>query len=593
MPAAHSIYAILTSPDTFSFPSNRSYARQFDECGGRVLHLPSGHYVVYGGHGRRLLLTDPDGNSLHECEWEKNGQGRDVLTRARVRLDWGQWVGIKPGGLVNTTTLDLSTKPGWQRLRADDLRHMAARAMQVPVEEVRFFYGEADLLINPHGTATIRHRKDALYVLEDGTFEQCRFMACMGAMHWDDIDFLPVVELFQSLLPGTGSAVFELIRGLYDDQNGGRPAPRALRYRGIPTYPSDAAFRLFSAFFAAQAPRGERPFPLFMDPPRSHELTWLPAADYPCRYVGEAGRRCVTVKQHVVEKVTFADDPAGLSYLAPAPQRPAPCERTVELDGRELILNDRGRPTQLTIDERWGPLIQTSGRTVSAAPVQWSDLFSGTSPRLTGSEAFSAVHLYPEDDTEIGELASQPFAVDYLQDLVDQDPSTAAMVSRADRVLVHLFDGAIGGCIDGRRQRNYTVIYRSDAFAQKQAQTLWNRFASLNRLPWLRQIRMYAVGKASCPEEAYDLVYEWIPFSLFDGPAQIHAAIETLARRMASGGIAFVVGPGTLERVGRLHNLLIESSQAVAELPPFQMHRSILPKARLRADLTLYRIRRP
>ena len=70
------------------------------------------------------------------------------------------------------------------------------------------------------------------YVLEDGDFEQARFMSCMGAMNWPAIDFLPVVELFQSLLPGTGSAVFELIRGLYDDQNEGKPAPTTLTISG-------------------------------------------------------------------------------------------------------------------------------------------------------------------------------------------------------------------------------------------------------------------------------------------------------------------------------------------------------------------------
>ena len=593
MPAAHSIHAILARPDTLCFPSNRPSALHLDVNGGRVVHLPGGHYVVYGGHGRRLLLTDPDGNPLHECEWAKNEQGQDILTRARVRLDWGQWVGIKPGGLINTTTLNLSTRPGWQRLRADDLRQMAARAMQVPVEEVRLFYGEQDLLIDPHGTATIRHRKDALYVLEDGPFERCRFMACMGAMHWDDIDFLPVVELFQSLLPGTGSAVFELIRGLYDDQNADRPTPRALRYRGIPTYPSEAAFRLFGAFFTAQAPRGEPPFPLFMDAPRSHEVTWLPTEDYPRRYVGQGGQFCITVKQRIVEKVTLSDDPAGLSYLAPVPQRSAPCDRTVEVDGHDLILNDRGRRTKLAIDPRWGVLDDTSGRTRSAASVQWSDLFSGTSPLLTGKVAFSAVHLYPDDDTEIGELASQPFVVDYLQDLLEQETPTAVMASRADRVLVHLFDGVINGCIDARRRRDYTVIYQSGPFAQKQAQMLWNRFASLNRLPWLRQIRMYSVAEAPSPDGPYGLVYEWIPFARFEQPGQLHETIGAFARRIAPGGIAFVVGLGTLGQSMHRHNLVIESSQAVAELPPFQMHRGILPKARLKAELTLYRIRRP
>ncbi len=135
-------------------------------------------------------------------------------------------------------------------------------------------------------------------------------MACMGAMHWERIDFLPVVELFQSLLPGTGSAAFELIRGLYDDQN--ETAPRPLRYRGIPTYPSEAAYKLFGAFFTPRAPEGGDPFVLFMDPPRSHEVTWLPAAEPPRRHFDADRRLCVTIQGPIVQKVTLADDPAGL-----------------------------------------------------------------------------------------------------------------------------------------------------------------------------------------------------------------------------------------------------------------------------------------
>jgi len=64
-------------------------------------------------------------------------------------LDWGQWVGLKPAGLVNETSLNLASKPGWQRLKADDLRRMAAQALRVPMEEVRFFYRDEDLLIEP------------------------------------------------------------------------------------------------------------------------------------------------------------------------------------------------------------------------------------------------------------------------------------------------------------------------------------------------------------------------------------------------------------------------------------------------------------
>jgi hypothetical protein len=581
MPASLSIHAVLSRPETFRFSSNRPYATNFDEQGGRIAQLPGGHSVVYGRHGRRLLLVDPEGHPLHECEWGKNAQGRDVLRRARVRLDWGRWVGVKPEGLVNATTLHLSTRPGWQGLKADDLRQMAARAMQVPIEEVRFFYGDADLQIERGGTATIRHRKDALYVLEDDTFDQARFMACMGAMHWEDIDFLPVVELFQSLLPGTGSAVFELIRGLYDDQNADRPTPRPLRYRGIPTYPSEQAFKLFSAFFTAQAPRGERPFSLFMDAPRSHEVTWLPATDHPLRYISQEGRLCVTVRQRVIEKVTLSDDETGLSYTAPVEGRPMPFDRAVQTLQNEVILYDRGRENKLDVDPQWGPLGEQS------------DVFGDACPRMTAQEAFSAVHLYPDDESEIGELASQPFVADYLADLFEQDGAMAATMSRAERVLVQLFDGAISACIDSRRPHHYTVLYQSGPFAQKQAQTLWSRLAGARLLSWLQGIHFYRVSEAPAQDGPYDVVYTWIPFAQFDQAAQLDEILRSLAGRMRPGAIAGIAGPGTLSAVLREKNFVITLVHSVEDLPTFGMHRSILPEARLRKGLTLYLVQHP
>ena len=261
------IQEILRRSDTLVFPSNLTALPHLLATPASSARQPTGPIVFYGSHGRRMLATDPDGHPLHECEWGMVG-GALRLLRARVRLDWGAWVGLTPSGLVNRMTLDLSRKSGWERLRADDLRGMAAQAMQVPLEEVRFFYDDRDVTIDAKGAATIRHRKDAIFVLPHGTFDRKQFMACMGAMHWEDIDFLPVVELFLSLLPGTGSAVFELIRGLYDDQNRKQPAPRSLRYRGIPTYPSEAAYRLFNGFFRPEVPGGGDPFPVFMDPLR-------------------------------------------------------------------------------------------------------------------------------------------------------------------------------------------------------------------------------------------------------------------------------------------------------------------------------------
>jgi hypothetical protein len=437
------IISALTRPGNLSFPSNLSYSHDLITMGERVVQQPSGHLVFYGPHGHRILATDPDGNPLHECEWSSEPKGTVRLTRARLRLDWGQWVGLKPGGLVNSTVLDLSRKPGWQRLHPDDLRHMAAQALRVPLEEVRFFYSDEDLVIDAKGQATIRHKKDAFYILDDGTFERARFMACMGAMHWSRIDFLPVVELFQSLLPGTGSAAFELIRGLYDDQNEGQVQPLPLRYRGIPTYPSDAAFRLFSACFVPKTTDGRKPFDVFMDSSQSNQVTWLPSSDPPRRYYDNPRGLCVTVKGETVQKVTLADDPVGMSYVNAQQSRG---ERRVGVAKGSLILMDGPQHTEVAINPSWGAL-RDIPVSPSAYPLSWRHLFSGAPPSVSPAEAFGAVLLYPDDATEIDEASTQPFVADYVQDLIEDSPQLSAMHAQAPHILVDNFDGALHVCL--------------------------------------------------------------------------------------------------------------------------------------------------
>src|SRR5215216_4014297 len=105
----------LQTPGHLRFSSNRELATGFDRAGGRVERLTTGHLVFYRSDGLRFLATDPGGHPLHECEWHPRPNGSTVLTRARVRLDWDRWVGLKPSGLINETTLNLVTKPGWQR----------------------------------------------------------------------------------------------------------------------------------------------------------------------------------------------------------------------------------------------------------------------------------------------------------------------------------------------------------------------------------------------------------------------------------------------------------------------------------------------
>ncbi len=593
---SNAIAFALNTPDHLLFPSTRTLAETFGQVGGHVETFPNGHLVFYRPDGRRFLETDPAGHPLHECEWESTGTGTVFLTRTRVRLDWGRWVLIKPGGLVNETRLNLASRPNWQGITPDDLRAMAAGALRVPIEEVRWFYRDEDLAIDPKGIATIRQRKDALYVLDGGGFEAMRFMACMGAMHWDEIDFLPVVELFKSLLPGTGSAVFELIRGLYDDQNKGRSAPRVLRYRGIPTYPSEAAFRLFASFFTPQPLDGEDPFRVFMNPSKSHFVVWQPAQYPPVRYFDECQGLCLTVKNGIVQKATLADDPAGLPYVSSIGRPVLPLDRSLRVEGSLLILRDR--ETEISLPLNPDLLVRPSPPDeCPVSPVDWRTVFAEGVPKIPAAEAFEAVPLFPEDDTEISELAAQPFVADYLDDLGEQDREVGRVRSQAERVLIANGDAVISTCILFDRPRDYTVHVRYLAYAQRQAQQLWIQSAEVQRWDWLKRIRMVAADTWEEPlasGEPYDLIYQWLPYDSFDSSTTMKTIVTRLGHMLRRGGNAFVVGPVHLgEHLTQDRSrLLVHWDQAVASLPTVLMHKTILPRARVKPGLTLFHLGR-
>lgn len=584
----------LQSPTHLSFPSTRVLADQLEKNGGRVVTRPTGHLIFYRPDGRRFLAADPSGHPLHECEWLSNSDGTVSLVRARIRLDWGQWIGLKPGGLINETRLNLAAKPGWRQITADHLRAMAAQALRVPIEEVRWFYRDEDFSIDAEGIATIRHRKDTLYVLDKGMFESARFMACLGAMHWDHIDFLPVVELFKSLLPGTGSAVFELIRGLFDDQNEGRPSPQPLRYRGIPTYPSEAAFRLFSSCFAPVAPAGGNPMTLFMDQSRSHQLTWIPAQDPPLRYFEPEQNICLTVQGGLIRKATVADDSTGLSYVDARNRRVAPLDRSLEVKGNELILKDREKYRVV----RFGQGITvtpTSAAGCVDSPVDWRTLFVNGVPPIRPADAFGAVLSYPDDEEEIGELAAQPFVADFVQDLAQQSSELRTVLSRAERVLIDNGDTVIETCIACDRPRDYTIRSYYAAYAQRQAQELWTRCAVPRQWEWLRRIHIVPAliwSQTIVNPQPYDVIYQWLPYASFTEAGALTASVAWLRQMLGSQGSAFVVGPVGLRTVLVQNALPIVWEESVESLPTVQMHKSILPKARVKAGLTLFHIRR-
>jgi hypothetical protein len=586
---ADPVVTALSTPGHLTFPENLLFKTRLEAGNGRMVRHATGHLVFYRPDGRRILATDPSGNVLHECEWGVDHKGETVLVRARIKLDWGAWVGLKPSGLVNETTLNLATKAGWQQLTADDLRTMAAQALRVPLDEVRWFYRDEDLSISRTGMATIRHRKDAWYVLEHGNFDRARFMSCMGAMHWASVDFLPVVELFKSLLPGTGSAAFELIRGLYDDQNEGRRDPMPLRYRGIPAYPSEAAFRLFKSFFVPQAPPGKDALSLFMDPAKAYQVQWLPSPAPSTRYFDRSAGISLTIQGHELQKVTVTEDVTGMSFMNPKGRAFLPCDRAAQVVNGGIVLHDRDSDTMLptslppTVNDDPRPLAS-----LPVSPVDWRSVFVEGMPPITSEQAYGAVLLYPDDETPIDELAAQPFVADYLEDMAENDRMIGRLLAQANQVLIHNGDAVIATCIAFDRPRDYTIAVREAAFAQKQAQQLWTTSAQLRRWDWLKRIRFLPIESARMSHvslQTFDVAYQWMPLGQQDRQV---AAMTGLRRALRLGGSAFATGSAMLREHWKDLGFQLVWEERVEQLPTFRMHRAILPKARLQDELTLY-----
>jgi hypothetical protein len=612
VPAA--IIAALTRPDAVVFAENHGCLQALSSRSGNLVasrhpsgtvwRLPTappasglrisvtstGHSTLYGDHGHRILQLDPGGTPLHECAWDSRGPGPPRLLRARLHLDWGQWVGLKPEGLVNEACFDISRTPGWQRLTTEDLHRMAAQAMGVTPEEIAFFYDETNLTLDGQGRVTIRHRKDAFYALEDGTFAKPTFLACMGAMHWGRIDFLPVVELFQSLPAGTGSATFELIRGLYDDQNRNGP-PRPLRYQGIPVYPSPQAFQLFSTYFSPDAPGGADPFPLFMDPARSREVIWRPRAETPRRYMDLASDLCVTVLDGAVQKVTRRDDPAAIPYGRARKDGFAPGGRMVGATKDFLQLQDGDRREEIALKPEWGITRETPlPASPSAVGPTWRTLFPDGVPALDMVRAYFAVPLYPEDDALVSEAATQPLVMEQALNYLERVAAASKGSSVRGAVLIHNWDTVIAECLDSDQDQDCTVLYTRPEFAQRQAQRAWDQATSAGRLSRLRRVAFLEADRhrESAYAHLYGLIYAWIPFERYRHQAECERDVTAVSNALAAGGFAVLVGPPWLDKTCSRNSLRLLASDPVAETDGVRMHRAIMPKTRVNPEATMY-----
>jgi hypothetical protein len=240
-----------------------------------------------------------------------------------------------------------------------------------------------------------------------------------------------------------------------------------------------------------------------------------------------------------------------------------------------------------------GSLEQSAGP-VALSPVDWRSVFVQGVPTILPAEAYGAVLLYPDDASEISECPAQPFVADYIQDLGEQDREIGAVLARAERVLIENGDAVVATCITFDRLRDYTVLVRRPAYAQKQAQQLWSVCAELQRWDWLSHIRFVSDGgvRDQGAHGSYDLVYRWVPYDSADLSSSLDNRMKMISQLLRRGGHAFVIGPAQLGSQGLSQGLHICWEELVEQLPTFRMHRTILPRARLRDGLTLFHLKK-
>jgi hypothetical protein len=605
----------LKRPGSILFPINQSFVEAFEDkfpqlknvqidgatywfendqpgvANTRIKVYPTGHMAFYNLEGRRFFTADPGGEPLNECEWATAGAlGETRLVHARMQLDCQQWIGIKPRAKTFSTVIDIKGQDGWETLSLDDLRKKAAEAWRVPFSEVKYFYSDENMIPKGDGKYDIHLTKDGLYALNDGAFDKTLFISFMFTVNWARLDLIPVVELFQSTLPGSGGATFELIWGLYEDQSREQDLG-PLRYRGLPTYPSKEAFNIFSAFFMPEGPEGKDIMKVFTDPDRSHQITWTPKANPPWRYFNQSHKLTLTVQDKFLYKVTVHNDPLAVPFVNCFRGAKPSCQRELQVTHNSFILVEGELGREIPFEPLWGILPQTEpSKPPTKFPFGWKWFFNNFPPTVDPVKVLYTVPFYPEGATAIDEAALQPMVLDQMFYYLEMSPAMPSKLEKIDKVLIHTFDTVLAGCIDCTRDRQYTVLFSDSEFSQKNACLLWNYAASRNQLHNLSKVSFLPEREhvIDVYKEKYGLIFKWIPFMYFQDREACQSMLQSAVEALQPEGILFLVGPKPIQGLFDHYGMECLYNDPVMNMPFYRQHLKMCPENQVNPDLTVF-----
>ena len=556
----------------------------------RIKVYKTGHMVFYTNEGRRFLGTDPSGHPLHEAKWNKDPiTGETCLELARMQVDSLQWVGIQPRSRTFQSQIDIKGQPGWENMSLDFLREKAAEVWRVPLSEVNYFYKEDSLVPLGEGKYDVKLTKDSLYALPDGTFDGRKiFLSFMSKVNWTELDIIPVVELFQSTIPGSGG---EFIWGIYDDQSREKQLD-VLRYRGLPTYPSNAAYNIFASFFIPKAPEGEKDIlRVFMDTKRSHEVTWSPQPNPPWRYFDHTSKLCLTVQNGYLYKATCYDETNPISYVNRSIGGKPSCQREIQVGVSSFTLVDDQDRKEVSFHSDWKISPQTDlPAKIPEYPFNWKWFFNGFPPQTDTIKSIYTVPLYPEGSAEIDEPALQPLALDQIIYYMEMAPGMPAKLEKVKHVLVHTFDMSIAGCVDCTHEREYTVLFSDPELAQKNAHQLWDYAAKRKELDNLKKVSFLPEKEhlEDVYNDKYGMIFKWIPMFYFHDRGVCEQILASSVRALLPNGILFLVGPRAIRGLFDHYGLDCLYNDLMMNMPFYRQHLKLCPENLINQDITVF-----
>ncbi len=336
---------------------------------------------------------------------------------------------------------------------------------------------------------------------------------------------------------------------------------------------------------------GEGPQDVFLDVKRSHEVEWRPSPEYPVRHFDEQQRITVTTHHHKMQKLTCWDDASGLAYLPTTlTGEPKSDGRGVQIREQMVHLYDGAHQQRLNVQKSWHLSLPQNEQPCRLPTTSWRECFPKGAPALSPAEAFSAVLLYPDEAQLIGEKESQPFIFDYLDDFLEEQPELRQFRETADHILLARCEASLGACLKYQRPQWHTMWYEWPAFAQKQAQQIWNTLNRNRTLDWLPQFRFLPAKDEMITTTAspFDWVNVWIPFASYDDHQTLQQWSWFLANHLVPGGIGCVAGPLTLGQQFQQEGFSVIHAERAEALPTFKIHQAILQNGWLHPELMVW-----